>query len=119
MNLLHLRYCNLVFTLTYPWKRYLAWLHGQPVATALATYARGVVGIYYVVTLPAARRQGIGRAVTLAALLEARARGYRVAVLHSAEMGLSVYQRLGFTRYCVAPLYVWPHEPGASAAARG
>ena len=53
----------------------------------MAIYASGVVGIYNVVTLPGARGRGIRRSVTLASLLEARARGYRVAVLHSTGDG--------------------------------
>ena len=104
------------FTIEAPRSRYLAWLNGEPVATAMATYASGVVGIYNVVTLPAARGRGIGRSVTLASLLEARARGYRVAVLHSTEMGVSVYQRLGFRQYCTIPLYFWSDKPASGAA---
>ncbi len=74
------------------------------------------MGIYYVATLPAARGRGIGRAVTLAPLLEARARGYRVAVQHSTEMGVFVYQRLGFTRYCDLSLSLWPNDAATGAA---
>ena len=42
------------------------------------------------------RRQGIGSAITLHALLDARERGYRVGVLQSSEMGYNMYLRLGF-----------------------
>jgi GNAT superfamily N-acetyltransferase len=90
---------------------YLAWLSGQPVATSMVIYAAGAAGIYNVVTLPAARGRGIGRAVTLAPLLEAWERGYRVAVLNATEMGFPVYERLGFARYCDILQYLWPGEP--------
>jgi ribosomal protein S18 acetylase RimI-like enzyme len=56
----------------------------------------GVASVYAVATLPAARGQGIGGAITLMPLLEAREMGYRYGVLFSSEMGVSVYERIGF-----------------------
>ncbi|HEX7078605.1 MAG TPA: GNAT family N-acetyltransferase, partial [Candidatus Eisenbacteria bacterium] len=55
-----------------PLQSYLAYRDGVPVATASVFYAAGVAGIYDVATLPSARGQGIGSAVTLAPLLDAR-----------------------------------------------
>lgn len=78
------------------WQHYIGVLHGKPVAWASVFYATGVAGIYAVGTLSEARRQGIGSAITLQALLDARERGYRVGVLQSSEMGYNVYLRLGF-----------------------
>jgi GNAT superfamily N-acetyltransferase len=75
---------------------YLARLDGEPVATAMLVQAGGVAGIYAVATIERARRRGIGAAVTLAPLLDARARGYVAAVLQSSEMGYAVYARMGF-----------------------
>ncbi len=76
---------------------YLARLHGEPVATSALTPAAGVAGIFAVSTLEAARGRGIGTAVTLAPLLDARSRGYCVGVLQASEMGYPVYARMGFS----------------------
>ena len=38
--------------------------------------------------------------MTMAPLLDARAMGYRVGILHSSPLGLEVYRRLGFQEYC-------------------
>ncbi|MGH2606372.1 MAG: GNAT family N-acetyltransferase, partial [Anaerolineales bacterium] len=78
------------------WQHYLAMLNGRAVSWASVFYATGVAGIYAVGTAAEARRQGIGSAVTLRALLDARERGYRVGMLQSSEMGYNVYRRLGF-----------------------
>jgi ribosomal protein S18 acetylase RimI-like enzyme len=88
-----------------PVTHYLARLNGEAVAISSLVIGAGVVGIYTVGTLPAARRQEIGTAVTLAALLDARAQGYRAGVLFASEMGASVYRRLGFKEVCKIVAY--------------
>jgi ribosomal protein S18 acetylase RimI-like enzyme len=88
-----------------PWRSYLCRLEGKAVAASTLALAGGVAGIYSVATLPEARRQGLGAAVTLAALREARELGYRIGVLQSSEMGLGVYRRLGFERYGTYAVY--------------
>jgi GNAT superfamily N-acetyltransferase len=87
--------------------RYLGFKDGVPVATSVMVLAAGVVGIFAVATLSEARRQGLGTAVTLAPLLDAREMGYRVGTLQASEMGFSVYRRLGFQQVCKLGNYVW------------
>ncbi len=79
-----------------PWRVYVGYLDGEPVATNMLFNGAGVASVYAVATLPSARGKGIGAAITLKPLLTARALGFRQAVLFSTEMGVRVYERIGF-----------------------
>jgi GNAT superfamily N-acetyltransferase len=90
------------------WTHYLARLDEAPVAATSLLRAAGVAGIYNVATVPAARGRGVATALVAAALREARGGGYRAAVLQASEMGVPVYQRLGFRQVCTFRHHVWP-----------
>jgi GNAT superfamily N-acetyltransferase len=90
-----------------PFRHYTGWMDGKAIATTTLFLGAGVAGIYFVMTVPEARRQGIGAAITLAALRDAREMGYHVGVLGSSEAGFPVYQRLGFQEYCQIGIYEW------------
>jgi ribosomal protein S18 acetylase RimI-like enzyme len=83
-------------------------VEGQPVAASRLFCAAGVAGVYHVATVPAARRRGLGSALTLAAVRSARELGYRIGVLVSSSEGFGVYRRLGFRECCHADAYRWP-----------
>jgi GNAT superfamily N-acetyltransferase len=93
-----------------PYHRYLGRLDGQPVASSALYMGAGVAGIFTVGTLPEARRRGTGRAITLAPLLDARERGYRVGILSASRMGEPIYRRLGFQEYCRLAAYALATE---------
>ncbi len=93
-----------------PFGHYVGWLGGEVLATASLSPAAGVAGIFNVVTLPKARRRGIGTALTLAALREARERGYRIGILQSSAEALGVYRRLGFEQYSTYLVYAGAGE---------
>lgn len=84
---------------------YLGRLHGKPAATSMLFGSAGVAGLYFVGTLPEARRRGLARTMTMWALKEGRDRGYRVGALQATEMGLPVYRRLGFQEHSRFEIY--------------
>lgn len=79
-----------------PWRMYVGRLNGEAVASNMLFTGGGVASILAVATLPKAQRQGIGAAISLKPLLDARAAGYRYATLWSTEEGMPVYRRIGF-----------------------
>ncbi len=90
---------------------FLAYYEGNPVASSLVFYEEGVAGIYNVTTLEEARGKGIGTAITLAPLNEAKKLGYEIAILHSSEMALNMYKQMGFKEYCTIEWFIW--QPGS------
>jgi GNAT superfamily N-acetyltransferase len=77
---------------------FIGYLSGEPVATSMLATTRRVhlAGVYSVATRPPYRGRGFGTALTSAALHEARAQGYRTAVLEPSPMGAPMYRRMGF-----------------------
>ncbi|WP_437336785.1 GNAT family N-acetyltransferase [Sorangium sp. So ce394] len=91
---------------------YVGYLDGTPVATSELAVGGGVAGLYNISTLPSHRRRGIGRALTLRPLFDARAAGLRVAILQASADGLGVYAQVGF----VATGQVTEYKPPGEAA---
>ena len=79
-----------------PWDMYLGWVDGRPVATNMLFCGAGVASVFAISTVAEARGQGMGAAITLAGLADARDRGYRYGVLFATELGAPVYRRIGF-----------------------
>jgi GNAT superfamily N-acetyltransferase len=90
------------------WARFVASLNGKVVAQCvvfLTTGELGAAGIYHVGVVPRARHLGVGKAVTMAACLYAREKGYRYAVLNATDAGRRMYEQLGFA--CVGEGWTW------------
>jgi hypothetical protein len=87
-----------------PWRHYVGRLDGRPVSTATVFLGADVAGLYFVMTVPEARRRGIGAATTYDVLHAVEA---EYAVLGSSAAGRPVYEKLGFREYCTIDCYAW------------
>jgi len=76
-----------------PWRQFLARRDGEPVGTAMLVECGGSAALYAVGTVSAARRRGIGAALTLVPLKSAPA---AEAGFFASEDGLRLYEALGF-----------------------
>lgn len=74
----------------------VAFVHNEPVSSALTFDLAGDCGIYNVGTLEHARRRGLATALTAHVLHQARARGCESASLQSTRMAERVYAAVGF-----------------------
>lgn len=99
-------YAGLGFGQHLPWRHYVGRLKGEPVACSSLFLGAGVAGINYVATVPYERGQGIGAALTLEPLREARDMGYCIGILRSSSMGYNLYRLIGFEEYCKLRCYL-------------
>jgi ribosomal protein S18 acetylase RimI-like enzyme len=83
----------------------LATLDGEPAGSAGVHLDHGAAGIMGVATLPAARRRGIGTALTVGCLAHAAEEGCDLAWLQSEPAARTIYERLGFE--VVSDWVVW------------
>jgi len=90
-----------------PFRHYLGWWKGEPVATASLLLAEGVAGIYNVATLPQMRQRGIGINITCVPLENALKAGYRIAILQASKQGSPIYHKIGFQDCCKLMSYIW------------
>ncbi|WP_410810048.1 GNAT family N-acetyltransferase [Micromonospora sp. 067-2] len=75
---------------------YLAEESGRPVGTGLGMRTSGVVGVFNIAVLPAARGRGLGRVITETVLRDGIAAGADAAYLQTSAMGRPLYESMGF-----------------------
>lgn len=75
---------------------FIAYLDGQPVATALTLFGDGHAGVYWVAVVPEARGRGLAEVCTALATNAGFDRGAPVVALQASPMGLPVYQKMGY-----------------------
>jgi ribosomal protein S18 acetylase RimI-like enzyme len=92
------------------YRHYVGLLDGSPVACSSVYMACGVAGIYNVTTLPEAQHRGVGAAMTLRPLIDARERGCSAGILQATEAGLNLYKKLGFQECCGMSIYMLKTE---------
>jgi len=84
----------------------IARLDGRPVATAMVLCSHGVAGVYWVGTVPDARRKGLAELVTRAVGNAGFDAGMRVAALQASAMGHPVYLRMGYETVATTRWYL-------------
>jgi predicted GNAT family acetyltransferase len=84
---------------------YVLYLSGEPVSAALAMVSHGVGGIYWVGTVPAARRHGYGDLCSRAATNAGFALGAKTMCLQASPMGAPIYERLGYRTIYTYDIY--------------
>jgi ribosomal protein S18 acetylase RimI-like enzyme len=90
-------------------RMFVAWRRAEPVGISAAYLHEAAIGVMGVGVVPAARRLGLGSALTVTA-----ARGFGgadLAWLHPSDEARSMYRRLGFER--AADWEIWVRDPGA------
>lgn len=83
---------------------------GTPATSAMVLFSHSIAGVYWVSTVRALRRRGLGEACTRAATNAAFARGARAVVLQATRMGEPMYRELGFREITRYPWFVSPHS---------
>lgn len=90
-----------------PGLRFVAYLEGQPVGKLFLNLEElpAQVGVYGVAVQTEARGRGVARALMDEALARAQALEARRCILHSSEMALPMYRKMGFVERCLLPVY--------------
>jgi ribosomal protein S18 acetylase RimI-like enzyme len=104
-------YAGIGFADDAPFRHYVGLLDGEPVACSTVFFHDGVAALWHIATLPAHRRRGIGAALTVAPLRDARELGCRTAALFASEMGAPLYERLGFRERFRLIQFGWGDSP--------
>jgi ribosomal protein S18 acetylase RimI-like enzyme len=81
-------------------------VNGRAVGTGILWTAAGVAVVHFIATLPEFRRRGIGKALTLHAMMLARQFGYRIVMLTASEIGMGVYKSVGFREFGRQKMYL-------------
>ncbi|MBB6098350.1 GNAT superfamily N-acetyltransferase [Deinobacterium chartae] len=89
------------------YRQYVAWLDGEPAGWARCVVVNGAAVLDRVMTRPQFRRRGVGRALTLRALHEARAAGAERAALVASSAGVPLYRSVGFERVADSRVLRW------------
>jgi ribosomal protein S18 acetylase RimI-like enzyme len=87
-------------------RRYLAWVEEEPVGGGAAWSHEGVLGIFGTATLPAFRRQGVQRAVTLQAMNDANDVDLVIATTAPGSTSQRTFERLGFNVIYTRAIFV-------------
>jgi ribosomal protein S18 acetylase RimI-like enzyme len=74
----------------------VGWIDGKPVACGIAVVPDEVASLYLIGVHESFRRQGLGDAITTAALRAAYEMGAKMTILQATETGEHLYSEMGF-----------------------
>lgn len=80
----------------------------KPISLSSAFYDQGIASIFDVIVLPEMRGKGLGKAMTLQAMLSAQEKGFHKCVLTATNDAKYLYKKLGFEDLKTMKVY---HEP--------
>jgi ribosomal protein S18 acetylase RimI-like enzyme len=86
-------------------KLYLGFYQENPAAAAMIIQHHDIISMHWIGTIPEFRNKGLGYAITLAALHDAKNAGCIQAVLMASPAGKPIYERLGFKEYTLYTIY--------------
>jgi len=89
--------------LSLPRRMYLGFLEGRAVGTSLLVWSDEIIGLEMVGTIHSARGKGVGSAIIRNALADARAKGFKFAVVLSTVEGFRLYEKNGFKEFGKLP----------------
>jgi ribosomal protein S18 acetylase RimI-like enzyme len=92
--------CSLTFFIGYE--------NGKPISLSSLFCDQEVASIFDVIVLPEMRGKGLGKAMTLKAMLSAQEKGFNKCVLTATNDAKYLYQKLGFNDVKTMKVY---HEP--------
>lgn len=95
---------------------YVAYVDERPAATAISLLSHGIAGLYWIASLPALHRRGLGSAITRRASNAAFAAGAAAVILQASTHGEPVYRRLGYRTIVEYRWYFMTAEQAASSA---
>lgn len=86
-------------------RHFSAYYQGEIAASATLFLSDHSVMLHNLATKNKFKKQGIGTALTLHIMSEAKKLGYRHCFLDSSDEGFNLYTRLGFKTYCKTSIY--------------
>ncbi|MDP1609049.1 MAG: GNAT family N-acetyltransferase [Chlamydiales bacterium] len=75
---------------------FVGYENGKPISLSSLFYDQGIASLFDVIVLPEMRGRGLGKAMTIKAMLSAQEKGVKKCVLTATNDAKYLYQKLGF-----------------------
>lgn len=87
---------------------FIGYMNGNPISVSSSYCSEGLASIFDVIVLPEMRGRGLGKAMTLQAMLNAQMKGFNKCILTATNDAKYLYQKIGFEDLKTMKVY---HEP--------